>query len=505
METKKSKAPSFALAQLAWDTREAQQERFWTHVDKSGECWLYEPIGPLGYARFSFHNKKIQAHVYAKIVSQGLPNPGAFCLHICVNTRNCVRPSHLRWGDHNENMADVVRQKRSNVARGEDAKQAILSQTEAIAIWIEYSKYHSSAVDIARRLGKSIALVRAVISETRWAHVTSVLAESMYPRPERIVNQPTGEDAPTSKLGVGRVKSIRVDYAQGMGIHAIATKQGESPGNISAVVKRDTWKEVDETCLIDGRTDSQRIIAADDMLSMVRKKMRTGKSFEGLAQKLGLSAEWLRAFARDGKTALDSRDIRYWMRAENELNEEELVTIWRLHAQAQKDVAWLSARFSVKQDAVLAVISGKVQPQLFRRLDMKASGGTPIVGRSGIDNAAAKLDADSVQTIRKRLAAGEKDAAIARDYKMSPAGIAMLRRGQTYKDVPWPENVDRAALNRVRTLSAEVVVDIYRHAVNATDTVENLAAAYGTNVLTVRKIREGKSYAHFTQHLRSPG
>lgn len=51
----------------------------------------------------------------------------------------------------------------------------------------------------------------------------------------------------------------------------------------------------------------------------------------------------------------------------------------------------------------------------------------------------ASLDEARVAGIKRRIAAGEKDAAIADDHNVRPSTIWNIRRGRTWGHVPWPE------------------------------------------------------------------
>jgi hypothetical protein len=393
-------------------------------------------------------------------------------------------------------MGDVVRDHRSNPRRGADAPAAKLKAAEAVAIWIEYSKYGSSAKSIAERLGKPVAVVKGVIHEQRYADVTGVL-KNAYPKPgKKVNNAPTGEDAPTSRMTFENVTAIRCQYGRGLGIHAIAVANAQSPGSVSAVVKRNTWQEVDELCLL-GRGNTKgrpRIIAKKDVLEAIRRKMAVGKSLEWCAQRYTLPVNWLADEIKRKNISSHDDCVSYWARKACELSDLEVVTIWRLGHQAQKSVKWLCERFSTKEDAVRSVLCGYTKPHLIRRLALVPSDGKVVIGREGTSNPCAKLTEKDVQKIRYRVAAGEKDAKIAKSFSMSAAGIASIRRGQTYKNIPWPAGIDRGELNRIRILADEDVICIHNLAVNATDTVGNLAKAYKTSVVTVRNIRDGKSY-----------
>lgn len=93
-----------------------QNERFWSKVDRKGDCWLW--LGALdrkGYGRFSVGNSRhadgsrrnsmVAAHRFS-FEQTGGPAGSLFVLHRCDNPR-CVRPEHLFLGTNLDNVRDM--------------------------------------------------------------------------------------------------------------------------------------------------------------------------------------------------------------------------------------------------------------------------------------------------------------------------------------------------------------------------------------------------------------
>ena len=85
-----------------------EADRFWSKVDRTGECWLWLAArGRTGYGRF----RQPKGHEYAHRVAYRLtfgPIPeGMVVRHICDNPP-CCNPEHLLLGTQSDNNKDSV-------------------------------------------------------------------------------------------------------------------------------------------------------------------------------------------------------------------------------------------------------------------------------------------------------------------------------------------------------------------------------------------------------------
>ena len=69
--------------------------RFWSHVDKSGDCWEWTAgVTHNGYGRMKAHGRMYRAHRLSYEWEYGPIPDGVSVVHKC-QTRKCVRPDHL--------------------------------------------------------------------------------------------------------------------------------------------------------------------------------------------------------------------------------------------------------------------------------------------------------------------------------------------------------------------------------------------------------------------------
>ena len=77
------------------DYSRTEKERFWSKVDKSGECWEWTAFrNPKGYGVFHFRGATPHAHRVAYILTHGPVSPDLVIDHLCRN-RGCCNPAHL--------------------------------------------------------------------------------------------------------------------------------------------------------------------------------------------------------------------------------------------------------------------------------------------------------------------------------------------------------------------------------------------------------------------------
>ena len=159
-----------------WETRTLAQ-RFWSHVDKSGPCWLWTAyLNHRGYGIVGLNNRRTaSAHRVSWSMVNGAIPPRMLALHsrACVS-RACVRPDHLRLGTQLENVADTLALRRAACQRpdfgvhGEANYNARLSLDQVIGLRERAAATGEGYCVLGRAYGISQSVVRRILYGIAW-------------------------------------------------------------------------------------------------------------------------------------------------------------------------------------------------------------------------------------------------------------------------------------------------------------------------------------------------
>ena len=152
--------------------RQTAEERFWSKVDKSGDCW--EWIGrkdEKGYGRFDGFRLNQLAHRAAWELMNGRIPEGMGVLHRCDNPC-CVRAdNHLFLGTQMDNVKDMLTKGRNNNVRGQQNGNTTLTEADVREIKRLYFSKECGVVELAKRFGVSRVTIRNIYIGKTWSHL----------------------------------------------------------------------------------------------------------------------------------------------------------------------------------------------------------------------------------------------------------------------------------------------------------------------------------------------
>jgi hypothetical protein len=152
--------------------RDNIEARFWSRVDKSGDCWVWT-AGKFdtGYGRIWIGSKADGKDFYAHRVSYemayGSIPDGFDILHICDNPP-CVRPDHLWAGTHSDNMQDMLRKGRRRNLRGSDNGNSRLAIGEVVAIRKAYAAGRTTYKLLAEQYHVNPTTIMNIVRGKQW-------------------------------------------------------------------------------------------------------------------------------------------------------------------------------------------------------------------------------------------------------------------------------------------------------------------------------------------------
>jgi hypothetical protein len=150
--------------------------RFWSKVDKTGECWLWAASkDKRGYGQVRMGNRTMRSHRVAWFLRYGsLPPPDKMVCHSCDNPA-CVRPSHLFLGTSKSNIEDMDRKGRrvNHPHYGEDHGRAVLTEENVREIRARLKLGEQQKL-LAKEFGVSKPTICAINTRRIWGWLDKV-------------------------------------------------------------------------------------------------------------------------------------------------------------------------------------------------------------------------------------------------------------------------------------------------------------------------------------------
>lgn len=141
---------------------EGQRERFWRHVNKGADCWLWTgALDRYGYGRANrgVPSLRTGAHRVSWEIVNGEVSAGLFVCHRC-DVPACVNPAHLFLGTNAENLADAL--KKGRIRRGEEQGCAVLTEAQVIEI-----RWRLAVGDDGRALAREFGVAEMTVSSIK--------------------------------------------------------------------------------------------------------------------------------------------------------------------------------------------------------------------------------------------------------------------------------------------------------------------------------------------------
>jgi len=158
-----------AQSNTAPDVAPNDEERFWSKVEKTNDCWNWTSATNGRYGRFHFGSGCVYAHRFAYTLSYGSIPEDSIIRHKCDNPL-CVNPSHLEIGTFADNTADMMERGRAAYVAHpcESNGRAKLTAEQVNEIRASYSGKYGEGAALARQYGVTKTTIRKILSGQSW-------------------------------------------------------------------------------------------------------------------------------------------------------------------------------------------------------------------------------------------------------------------------------------------------------------------------------------------------
>jgi hypothetical protein len=161
--------------------------RFWSKVDKSGDCWAWtSTIDLCGYGRFFLAGQSWYAHRLAYAIEHGdiMPGRATNVDHLCRN-RACVNPAHLEMVTHRENILRGVGMGARNAQKTHCKHGHPYSGDNLVVLSNGHRECRTCRNAAAQRRRERLAAARGPVVRTRESYAIGGRARAATLSPER--------------------------------------------------------------------------------------------------------------------------------------------------------------------------------------------------------------------------------------------------------------------------------------------------------------------------------
>jgi len=199
--------------------------RFWRHVVKTPECWIWTGhTNRRGYGKITtVKNSSIRVNRLSWMIHYGPIPDGMWVLHHCDNP-HCVRPDHLFLGTSTDNMRDASLKGR--ISRGERRYNATIPDADIPAIRERFARGESLG-SLANHYSVTKACIGFIVHGSSHAWIQE---------------GPISPSRPRRKLTQEEAQDIRAIYASGGATtKELSERYGISAGSIRMIIRNKTY------------------------------------------------------------------------------------------------------------------------------------------------------------------------------------------------------------------------------------------------------------------------
>jgi DNA-binding transcriptional regulator YiaG len=214
-------------------------ERFWSKVDKSGECWIWTAFRSKGYGMFQLKGKAEGAHRIAYTLAYGPIPEGMFVCHACDNPP-CVRPDHLWLGTIQDNNRDRDQKGRADYD-GEKNPHAKLTQAQVDDIRYLYETGNYTRQALADTYGISVSTIDNITYYNNWNKGDRPTKQQDHRFGSGYLKR--GEKSGKAKFTQAQVNEIRRRHSTGsISQKQLAYEYGVGESTISRIIRGEAYE-----------------------------------------------------------------------------------------------------------------------------------------------------------------------------------------------------------------------------------------------------------------------